>query len=1491
MSLVSLFLIFLLLAQLPYFQTLMTQKALAYLSDKMDNRIELRRLSISWFDEVRVDGLRIYDQTDSLMIAIPEMFVDVSLINLPFQESGYHFDAIRISHPEVRLIKHNDSSYINITEFIQGLRSLAGQRKPKQKAFALSVGKVKLDHGLFSLNDRRKDSLPDRFDYMHFMFDSLNGDFSDFQIRSDSVLLSVDKLVASEPSGYLDIRQLSTQLNFNSRSLELSRLDLKTNHSHITDSLVLMYNSPSSLSYFTDSVEFAIRLTDALIGSGDIRAFAPAFNTINDTYAVSGRLSGKVGRLRGEDLSIAVGSRSILKGSIYMAGLPRIEETFIDLNIHSGRLSPQDLRQYLGSIYPNLVNIGTLNVRGEFLGFINDFVANGEFYNNRSRVISDINIKVPRNIKMTKYSGQLTLINFDLRKIIYNQEALKTVSLKGRIDGVGITIPTANFKLASDISNISINDYVYTNISTDGVFADQFFQGNIEVDDPMLSVKGQGLVDFRDNKQTVKGKIAIDTALLKPLNLTRRNMALRGAIDIDVSSFELDSLQGTINVRSLDLAVDNSQASIDTILISSQKQTDGRLLTVASDVVDLSISGDYLFSNVFKDFTRLYREYLLNINNDSQAIDDYYAGRSFEALLEYGLEIDILLKDVNPFISLFQPGLRLSKDVRVEGRFQHGPTAILSFFSQFDSLTFDGQHFLGNEIELSASKVTDSTDVLGMLYLSSHQQEWNKITQSQNTFFEAIWNGKHIDFQTNIDQNELDNHASLYGEVFFLNDTTVIVMKPSEIQVFGNQWHFNENNSISFYDQQVKFDSLILYSDEEKLFANGVLSDSTDQQLELNLRRFDLRNIQSLLPVQISGIVNGSVYLSNVFNTPAIESNVGVSDFYIEKFLVGDIQSLSKWEDQAERFNLGFFVTRDNKNIIQVDGYFSPSGQYDQLDLSADIREANLNIIQPFIATRFSNFSGLVEGKFAISGTLDYPILEGIGQITQGTATINYLNTDYTFEGGVIFDANEIGVRRLALIDRDGNRANVNGGVFHDGFRDFILDLSADLQTFQVLNTSVSDNDLYYGTAYATGQLNMLGSPANLTISAQATTGKGTRIFIPLNSSTSIEQEEYISFVDFNSDTLTQQIQSKIEEQVDLSGIKLDFDLEITTEAYCELIFDIKSGDIIRGRGDGNLNLQIDTKGDFNMFGDFEIESGAYNFTLYNIINKEFEIEKGSRISWYGDPYGAILNIDAKYRQLASLAPLISTLDEESLNSPEVRRKYPAAVNLSLQGEMLSPEISFGIEVSEYPDNVILQNGATISFNALVNAFQSRIAADEQELKRQVFSLIILKRFSPENSFSVGGGQTIGSSVSEFVSNQLSYWITQVDENLEIDVDLNSLDSDALNTFQLRLAYTFFDGRLRVSRDGGFTNAATNTSDIYSIIGDWTLEYLLTQDGKFRAKMYNRTDQNSFSALNQNNTETGFSIQYVRSFDQLREIVKEAKSKNSETTGNNLLLN
>lgn len=221
---------------------------------------------------------------------------------------------------------------------------------------------------------------------------------------------------------------------------------------------------------------------------------------------------------------------------------------------------------------------------------------------------------------------------------------------------------------------------------------------------------------------------------------------------------------------------------------------------------------------------------------------------------------------------------------------------------------------------------------------------------------------------------------------------------------------------------------------------------------------------------------------------------------------------------------------------------------------------------------------------------------------------------------------------------------------------------------------------------------------------------------------------------------------------------------------------------------------------------------------------------------------------------------------------------------------MLSPDINFDIVAKDLPQSVATNSSSYPQVNLALEftAFRNRL--DEQELKRQVFSLIVLRRISPPESFDASG--SVGNSVSELLSNQLSNWMSQVDENLQIDVDLGTFDENAFNTLQLRLSYTFLDGRLRVTGDGTFNNTSTptststnpgivNQSNPSSVAGDWTVDYKLTADGKLRIKMYSRTNTNTvLSAVNNQSTiTTGASIIHTQSFNELRDLWRSTREK------------
>jgi hypothetical protein len=556
-------------------------------------------------------------------------------------------------------------------------------------------------------------------------------------------------------------------------------------------------------------------------------------------------------------------------------------------------------------------------------------------------------------------------------------------------------------------------------------------------------------------------------------------------------------------------------------------------------------------------------------------------------------------------------------------------------------------------------------------------------------------------------------------------------------------------------------------------------------------------------------------------------------------------------------------VDRENFRTIAADGYFYPGAQSNfEIDLVFD--QADFKMLEVVTEGNLSNLKGIANGKLHISGTPKTPVVTGSCEIVDGGFLVEYLQTDYDFNGKMLFKKDQISIRDFTLTDVKGDEAMLTGKISHEYFQNIVTDLKIDASNFQFLNTTASDNPLYYGTAYASGDIRVSGPFTDLNIKVNARTENGTKFYIPLSSGDSFEQAEFVTFVNL-ADTTQNADELQAEERF---GLTLEFDLEVTPDAYVELIFDIKTGDIIRGRGEGNLQLLLDKNGNFELYGPLEIKEGAYNFTA-QFINKEFTVQEGGTIVWYGNPYEAEMNMAAVYSQLASFGGLVGTEEQQTAT---MSQRYPVLVVLKLQGAMLSPDISFDIRLDESITQVPQE----------ITGLLAQIRQDDQQLKRQVVSLMFFKRFSPlESSFVGGGGNAdLAGSVSEFLTNQISYLASQLDENLEVEVDLTNLDQEGFETFQLRLAYTFMDGRLRVTRGGDFSSATNESSTLVNdIIGDWSVEYMLTRDGKLRAKMFSRSNQNFALQDDAQSMETGLSLRYITSFNDFRDLMGITRSK------------
>jgi hypothetical protein len=387
------------------------------------------------------------------------------------------------------------------------------------------------------------------------------------------------------------------------------------------------------------------------------------------------------------------------------------------------------------------------------------------------------------------------------------------------------------------------------------------------------------------------------------------------------------------------------------------------------------------------------------------------------------------------------------------------------------------------------------------------------------------------------------------------------------------------------------------------------------------------------------------------------------------------------------------------------------------------------------------------------------------------------------------------------------------------------------------------------------------GSIDNLVVSADLKSEKGTRLFIPLDREEDATEAEDYSFVSDIASTNVEQAAAAVSTKLQEDGITLDLRLALTPEAYGEVQFDAKKGDVMRMYGSGDIKMNLDKKGAFKMVGDYAIDQGDYTFTLQNLINKKFAIQRGSKISWTGDPLEANVNIKAIYTQYASLFPILLDTTNKG-NLPEFKRRYPVDVTISLQDRLLSPSVNFDIGIRDFPKDMTL-NGA-------VTAFTNRIKTDDQELTRQVSNILLFGQLvSPFGGSGLALGNLMGN-FTEMLSNQLSNLASKINKDLDISVSLGggALNQDILSNLQLRASYNFND-RLRITRSGGFTDARNQTSP-QVLLGDWALEWFVKPDGSLRLKTYNRNVQTtilgSFNSYQINQT-VGASLLYNKGFN------------------------
>ena len=416
-----------------------------------------------------------------------------------------------------------------------------------------------------------------------------------------------------------------------------------------------------------------------------------------------------------------------------------------------------------------------------------------------------------------------------------------------------------------------------------------------------------------------------------------------------------------------------------------------------------------------------------------------------------------------------------------------------------------------------------------------------------------------------------------------------------------------------------------------------------------------------------------------------------------------------------------------------------------------------------------------------------------------------------------------------------------------------------------MLNTGSKDNDLFYGKAYADGSLTLKGPFSDLLLDAKFTGKQGTVINIPLSTSYGDGEDGLIHFISRDSTPAN----TDYKRSGTLSGFAINCMLHVTKASEINIVLDEQQGDKIRGRGNGDIKLELTRSGQFNMFGEVEVDEGDYKFTAMNLFTKKFTLKPGGKISWTGDPIAGQMNIVGAYNVRTTVADIVAGATNDERESLKQQR-IPVECLLYVKGSLLNPDIKFDMNISDVSGSL---PGNTVS--ELQNTL--RVWRNENDLMtQQVISLMLFGRFTPTNVQNSTGPTNLSAGVnntlSGFVSAQATNFIQQLIPGLDVNVDYHTGNESVRGRTIVSASKRILDNRLEIQ-------ASIDPINTYQ---NFLTQYNFTRLGNLKAKAFSRAQLDPI--YNRNINTNGVGLYYRKEFDSFSNLFSPKNKK-----GNNVV--
>ena len=1420
-------------------QTYVAKKAAKYLSDELKTTVAVGSLYIKPFKSIVLEGFYIEDLEKDTLIYSPKFTIDISTFSIA--ERKIAINLAQMDDGKFYLKQYKDSGtnlQFIINYFNTGTTKI---KKKTSKAYDVTLQKIVLNNIALKYKNYNTDTVIKGINFNDLDLQNLNAAITGLDTKKHLVSAEFKNVSFKEKSGFY-LKNLNTKATIDTNQMEFKNLLLETSQSKISDYLLFKYDSFAVFGQFLNKVYVKAKLSNSKIASRDIAYFVPALQKMKLDLKLDGNLSGYVSNLKARTLSLRVGKATYVKGDFNIKGLPNFNRTLLDLNFTQVSTNKKDIDYIISLITgkkktitpPILQKFGTVNFKGRFTGFTNNFIAYGEFKTALGRLVTDLQMKIPGQGNPS-YSGLIKAYDFNLGEVL-NQKTLGRTTLSANIAGSGFDLKKLRENIKGDITYIDFKGYRYSNVNVNGNFINNFFDGKISIDDKNVKLEFEGGVNLNPQLPIFNFNAVIRQANLHALNLIKDTIQIDADFKTNFTGNNLENIQGNFDIRSIKLINAEHSFEIDSLALSAIGIGKNRELKISSDIMDASIKGEYDLKTLPAYFKSVAKTYIPSLD-----IENIKPGQQ-------NFQFALNLKYFEPISLLFIPKLKIPEGASFTGLFDseknianlNGFVRLITYDKiKVNNLIFDQTT---SPIALSVFITSDRIDITDSLYI-------------QNINVANILKNDSLTLNVKLSDKNAINQLDLNGLVEFKNmadSSARLSLLPSDVIINREIWRIQDKVSFGIEKGRTVVKDFELFRENQLLTVNGIISNNPEDKLIVGFNKFRLTTFNSLtkpLGINLRGELNGSANVSSITQSPSVEAALTIDTLNFNDIPIGDLNLSANLDNRTKLINVKMNIVNEQVKTLDVQGTYNANSENENLDMDVKMTDNQVIIFQPFLRKLVSNLKGLVSANLKVTGKLTNPRINGDLELKNAGLTVNYLKTPYLISDKVGVENSVINISNLVLKDLRNNQAIANGTVDLRNPSTPIVNITVAAKNFMALNTTSKDNPLYYGVAYGTGVFRFNGPTNNMRINIDASTNEGTVFNIPLNSSEIVGETDFITFVAKDS-ALT------VKKTSSFNGLVMNFDLRVDEDTEVNLFTDLGK---LTGRGNAGLDMRITSLGDFEMYGDYLISNGKFEFTAQDVINKIFDISQGGSIRWTGNPTEAAINLTAVYGVRTSLKPLYL-----AAGRPGNDQRVLVEAVMNLNGSLLTPSIDFGIN---FPADTYIKDELQSYFSDINNTNQ------------QALSLIVRRSFSEGTGGKLDdlATSTVLSAGYEFFFNQLNTVLTQ-------SLNLNFVDLNIRSLNEASASFRLFDGRLVVT--GGVTDRRTGELQDFSVIGssvarDVEALYLLQRDGSLILRASQKLNNRNFLSLTSNDEYVNaVGLVYRQEFDNLNEFLKALISRN-----------